>query len=86
MRFRNMTAYMSTRHVKLPVPSFFFFSSSPPFFCSTAPQAFFRPDRVLSRPARADGCQGWPLFSGHPSGAPAFTAIEHDGRLDGSVD
>ena len=60
--------------------------SLPPFFCSTAPQAFFRPDRVLSRPARADSCQGWPLFSGHPSGAPAFTAIEHDGRFDGSVD
>ena len=36
--------------------------------CSTAPQAFFRPDRVLSPPARTDGCQGWPLFSGHPSG------------------
>jgi hypothetical protein len=25
------------------------------FFCSTAPQAFSRPDRVRSRPTRADG-------------------------------
>jgi hypothetical protein len=24
------------------------------FFCSTAPQAFFRPDRRFTRPARAD--------------------------------
>ena len=68
-----------------PHPFFFSFFLSPRFSCSTAPQAFSRPDRVLSRPARADGCQGWPFFSGHPlPGAPAFTAIEHDGRLDGS--
>jgi hypothetical protein len=50
----------------------------------TAPQAFSRPDRVLSQAGARRCCQGWPLFSGHPSGAPAFTAIEHDGRLDGS--
>ena len=81
-----MSAYMSTRHVKPPAPLFLllFFLRVPHFSCSTAPQAFSRPDRVLSRPARADGCQGWPLFSGHPSGASAFTAIEHDGRLDWS--
>ena len=39
--------------------------------------------RIVAAGARRF-CQGWPLFSGHPSGAPAFTAIEHDGRLDGS--
>src|SRR5262245_29491808 len=29
-------------------------AANPPFFCSTAPQAFFRPDRGLPPPARAD--------------------------------
>jgi hypothetical protein len=71
-----------------PRPSFFFsfFLSLPPFFCSTAPQAFFRPDRVLSRPARADAVKAGRSSAATPPGAPAFTAIEHDGRLDGSVD
>ena len=31
------------------------------FFCSTAPQAFFRPDRRFTRPAARRYCQGWPL-------------------------
>src|SRR5262245_17127688 len=39
---------MSTRHVKSPPPLFLFFlSSCPPFSCSTAPQAFSRPDRRI---------------------------------------
>jgi hypothetical protein len=68
-----------------PPPPFSFLSFFPvPFFCLTAPQAFSRPDRALSQAGARRCCQGWPLFSGHPSGAPAFTAIEHDGRLDGS--
>jgi hypothetical protein len=65
-------------------PFSFFLSSYPPFFCLTAPQAFSRPDRVLSQAGARRCCQGWPLFSGHPLRASAFTAIEHDGRLDGS--
>ena len=75
---------MSTRHVKPPTPLFLFFLPVPRFSCSTAPQGFSRPDRVLSQAGGRRCCQGWPLFSGHPSGAPAFTAIEHDGRLDRS--
>jgi hypothetical protein len=69
---------------QVPPPPFsnlsFFLS---PFSCLTAPQAFSRPDRVLSQAGARRCCQGWPLFSGHPRGS-AFTAIEHDGKLDGS--
>src|SRR5262245_39623324 len=73
-----------------PAPLFLLFFL---LFFLPVPLSFVRPRRrlspaptaVLSRPARADGCQGWPLFSGHPlRGPPAFTAIEHDGRLDRS--
>ena len=39
-------------------------AANPPFFCSTAPQAFFRPDRGLPPPSRADECQGWPRSEG----------------------
>ena len=80
-----------------PPPLFLFFLSffSLPSFLPSflpGPLSLVRPRRRLS-PAptayccgrRAQmGCQGWPLFSGHPSGAPAFTAIEHDGKLDRS--
>ena len=68
-----------------PRPFFFSFFLSSPFSCLTAPQAFSRPDRVLSQAGARRCCQGWPLFSGHTLRVPpAFTAIEHDGRLDGS--
>jgi hypothetical protein len=50
------------------------------FFCSTAPQAFSRPDRVRSRPTRRR-CQGWPR-SGHRR--LGLYIGEHDGMLDAS--
>jgi hypothetical protein len=72
--------------VSSPPPPFlsFFLSSLVPFFCLTAPQAFSRPDRVLCRPARADAVKAGRSSAATPPGAPAFTAIEHDSRLDGS--
>jgi hypothetical protein len=48
-----------------PRALFSIFLSSCPFSCSTAPQAFSRPDRVLSQAGARRCCQGWPLFSGH---------------------
>ena len=42
-------------------------SFSIPFFCSTAPQAFFRPDRRLARPPRAARSMTAPLW-GRPEG------------------
>jgi hypothetical protein len=61
--------YMSARHVKSPTPLFSFLSFFPvPFFCLTAPQAFSRPDRVLSQAGAHRCCQGWPaLQRPHPS-------------------
>jgi hypothetical protein len=62
---------MSTRHVKSPRLFFFsFFLSSflSPFSCSTAPQAFSRPDRVLSRPARADAVKAGRSSAATPPG------------------
>jgi hypothetical protein len=50
-----------------------------PFFCSTAPQAFFRPNRESSRPARADAVK-----AGRSSAATevlGLYSIEHDGML-----
>jgi hypothetical protein len=64
-------------------PLFLFFLPVPRFSCSTAPQGFSRPDRVLSQAGARRVCQGWPLFSGPPSGLGLYTT-EHDGRLDGS--
>src|SRR5262249_6149998 len=66
--------YMSTQ-MSSPLPLSL---SSPPSssFCRSSSPLFpllrrrrslpSAPTAVLSRPARADGCQGWPLFSGHP--------------------
>jgi hypothetical protein len=65
-----------------PRRPFSIFLSSCHFFTR---QAFSRPDRVLSQAGARRCCQGWPaLQRPHPPGAPAFTAIEHDGRLDES--
>jgi hypothetical protein len=82
----SMSAYMSTRHVKSPRPFFFsFFLPVPPFSCSTAPQAFSRPDRVLSQAGARRCCQGWPLFSGHTLRGPRpLQQSSTNGRLDGS--
>ena len=65
-------AYMSTPAVKSPTPSFYLsFFLCPPFSCSTAPQAFSRPDRVLSQAGARRCCQGWPLLQRPPpSGGP----------------
>lgn len=41
--------------------------SADPFFCSTAPQAFFRPDRKLARPSRAAAVKDG-RSCGHPKG------------------
>ena len=62
----------------LPVPN--------PFFCSTAPQAFSRPDRHIVAGRRAQMLSRLAASSAATTlwGASAFTAIEHDGRLDGS--
>jgi hypothetical protein len=42
--------------------------SSVHFSCSTAPQAFSRPDRRMPRPARAEAVKADP-FQGHPKGS-----------------
>jgi hypothetical protein len=61
-----MSAYMSTRHVKPPAPFSFLSFFLPPFSCSTAPQAFSRPDRRIVVGLRAEMLSSlWPLFSGH---------------------
>ena len=54
----------------------------PHFFCSTAPQAFFRPDRVSSRPTRADAVKAGRSSAGHRR--LGLYSIEHDGMLAGS--
>ena len=76
---------MSTRHVKPPTPLFLFFLPVPRFSCSTAPQGFSRPDRVLSQAGARRVCQGWPLFSGHRQGS-AFTRPSTTAGLMGRVD
>ena len=52
-----------------------------PFFCSTAPQAFFRPNHISQRPARAGHVKAGRFFSGHRRLGLDMT--EHDGRLVG---
>jgi len=85
------SAYMSTRHVKPPLSlslslslSLFlsFFLEAPLFSCSTAPQAFPRPDRKMLPPARA-GCVKAGRFSAATDRLGLYTT-EHDGRLDES--
>ena len=76
---------MSTRHVKPPTPLFLFFLPVPRFSCSTAPQGFSRPDRVLSQAGARRVCQGWPLFSGHRQGS-AFTRPSTTAGLIGRGD
>jgi hypothetical protein len=81
-----MSAYMRTRlSSPLPPLSPFFFVPVP-FSCSTAPQAFSRPDRVLSRPARADAVKAGRSSAATPSGARPLQQSSTTGRLDGSVD
>ena len=51
------------------------------FFCSTAPQAFFRPNHVSERLARAGHVKAGRFFSGHRRLGLYMT--EHDGKLVG---
>jgi len=53
-------------------------SFSIPFFCSTAPQAFFRPDRRLARPPRAAAVNDGPSLG--PPGGLVIDGREHGGR------
>src|SRR5262249_45068362 len=63
----------------------FFFSPSSPFFFPAAPPASSRPDRRIVAGRRAQMLSRLAASSAAtPSRASAFTAIEHDGRLDGS--
>src|SRR5262245_5598880 len=70
-----------------PPAPFSFLSFFPDLFsCSTAPQAFSRPDRHMVAGRRAQMLSRLAASSAATTlwGALAFTAIEHDGRLDGS--
>ena len=51
------------------------------FFCSTAPQVFFRPDRRMPRPARADDVKAGRAAA---TGRLGLYIGEHDGMLDAS--
>ena len=65
---------------------FFFFVPSGHFFCSTAPQAFFRPNHVSERLARAGAVKiGRRSDRATNSGAsrPHLDGTEHDGKLIG---
>src|SRR5262245_19855428 len=81
------SAYMSTRHVKSsPAPFSFLSFFLPPFLLFDRAAGFLPPRPPYCRgPARTDAVKaGAALQRPHPLGASAFTAIEHDGRLDGS--
>jgi len=55
------------------------------FFCSTAPQAFFRPDRRFRTPARAEAVKVGrrSAIEAHFNvSRPRLDSFEHGGRLD----
>jgi hypothetical protein len=55
------------------------------FFCSTAPQAFFRPDRRFRTPARAEAVKVGrrSAIEAHLDvSRPRLDSFEHGGRLD----
>jgi hypothetical protein len=55
------------------------------FFCSTAPQAFFRPDRRFRTPARAEAVKVGrrSAIEAHSDlSRPRLDSFEHGGRLD----
>jgi len=81
---------MSAPRVKSPSRPFFYLSFFLSFFLfDRAPQAFSRPDRVLSQAGARRCCQGWPLFSGHtlPGGlrplqqSSTTAGLDESGRL-----
>ncbi len=54
------------------------------YFCSTPPEAYFRPDRMPHRPARADAVKDGrrrALAAGSAVARPLLDGIEHDGTL-----
>ena len=56
------------------------------FFCSIAPQAFFRPDRRFRTPARAEAVQVGrrsAIEAHFDVSRPRLDSFEHGGRLDG---
>ena len=56
------------------------------FFCSTAPQAFFRPDRGCPTPTRAEAVKAGRRSDIEAHSAvsrPRLDSLEHGGRLDG---
>ena len=56
------------------------------FFCSTAPQAFFRPDRRFRTPARAEAVKVGrrsAIEAHFDVSRPRLDSFEHGGRLDG---
>jgi hypothetical protein len=60
-------------------PSLSFFRFLGPFFCSTAPQAFFRPDRKMPKPTHAAAVKDGAFLSAARKG-PVL-----DGREDGGM-
>src|SRR5215813_3288635 len=55
------------------------------FFCSTAPQAFFRPDRRFRTPARAEAVKVGrrsAIEAYSDLSRPRLDSFEHGGRLD----
>src|ERR1700693_2623628 len=64
---------------------FFLFSCFEPFFCSTAPQAFFCPDHSFPTPARAEAVTAGrrsDLAARSAVSRPRLDGFEHGGRLD----
>ena len=63
----------------------FFLPCFAAFFCSTAPQAFFRPDRRFRKPARAEAVKVGrrSVIEAHSDlSRPRLDSFEHGGRLD----
>ena len=63
-----------------------YFLALGPFFCSTAPQAFFRPDRRFPTPSRAEAVKAGrrSAMAAHSVvSRPRLDSFEHGGRLDG---
>src|SRR4029453_15837403 len=61
-------------------PSLFLLRFLGPFFCSTAPQAFFRPDRKMPNPTRAAAVKDGAFLQCRPKGP-----LVLDGREDGGM-
>src|SRR5215471_12603931 len=63
-----------------------YFLALGPFFCSTAPQAFFRPDRRFPTPSRAEAVKAGrrSAMAAHSVvSRPRLDSFGHGGRLDG---